>query len=259
MTKSQLDRYGNVGAFALVILFNYLATALPLGGRTTGEISDSYSSMFTPAGFTFAIWGVIYLALAGFVVRQLLQREGGKRSLEQIAPLFKVNCLANVGWILAWQYGQLAVSMALMIVILVTLVKINAILRSDKSIVGALDFALLVLPFSIYFGWISVATIANVSVLQSAYGFNEVLLSQEVWTFLKLGLAGAAAFVVGWRQANAAYLLVIAWAAYGIAEANVTNPTVEMAAQELVLVTLALGVLLGLKRARSLFRIQSSI
>jgi translocator protein len=248
MTRSKLDRYGNVGAFALVILLNYLATAVPLGGRTTGEISDGYFSMFTPTGFTFAIWGVIYLALFGFVIRQLMQREEGSQSLSQISGLFKLNCLANVGWILAWHYDQLEVSMVLMVVILWTLIKINAILNSDGSIVGAWNFVLLILPFNIYFGWISVASIANISILQSAYGLNDFLLSQQTWTVLKLGLALAAAFFFGRQKRNAAYLFVIAWAAFGISVANVNEPVVKIAALMLVLISVSLGVLAGLER-----------
>ena len=233
MERSWTERIGIALAFSVVILFNYLANAIPLGGQTTGEISDKYISMFTPAGFTFAIWGVIYLALLGFVIRQFVSNPQEAPILSKIRNLFVLNCLANSLWIVAWHYDQLIASMVLMVVILWTLFATGQVFKVESVLNSGWAFAFISLPFSIYFGWISVATIANVSVLQSAFGLNDFLLSQEIWTVLKLIIAGGAGYAWGWRYKQPAYLLVIAWAAYGISVANVDHKEIQLAAQVL--------------------------
>ena len=233
MKRSLSGRIGIAVAFSVVILFNYLANAVPLGGQTTGAISDLYDSLFTPAGFTFAIWGIIYLALLGFVIRQFLDKPHEVPALSAIRTLFVVNSAANALWIVAWHYDYLWASMGIMIVILWTLVKINSVIFADTSLKKGWSYFCVALPFSIYFGWISVATIANVSVLQSAFGLNDFLLSQEIWTALKLIIAGGAGYAWGWRYKQPAYLLVIAWAAYGISVANVDHKEIQLAAQVL--------------------------
>jgi len=219
-----------------------LANAVPLGGQTTGAISDQYVSMFTPAGFTFAIWGVIYLALLGFIIRQFWNRPGEAAPIFKIRIPFLVNCVANAAWILAWHYDQLILSMLIMVVILWTLIQINLILRAESTLMSTWGYLLIVLPFSIYFGWITVATIANVSVLQSAFGLNEAFLSQQAWTLLKLVAAGGAGYFWGWRYKQPAYLFVIAWAAFGISVANSSQSVVQIAAQILVVVGLLAGL-----------------
>ena len=224
-------RIGNIVAFAFVIFFNFLANALPLGGQTTGEISDKYVSMFTPAGFTFAIWGVIYVALFGFIVRQAIVTGTAEAVLKEISGLFWLSCFANAAWIVAWHYDQLVLSMVFMLILLWALIKIVGHQRTTKVPLSFWDYGLLVVPFGLYFGWISVATIANVSILQSAYGLNDTLLSQETWTVLKLVAAGGAAFFFGLKMKDPVYLVVIAWAAYGISAANQAGSIVQVSAQ----------------------------
>ncbi|NND72112.1 MAG: tryptophan-rich sensory protein [Rhodothermales bacterium] len=248
MTRSKTDRYGNIAAFCVVILFNYLANSIPLGGRTTGEVSGAYFSMFTPAGYTFAIWGVIYLLLLGFVVRQSLGAEADRASLSAISALFKVNCAANAFWLLAWHFEQLLLSMVFMVVILATLVRIYSILKADSSMRSGWDFVFLILPFGVYLGWISVATIANISILQSAYQANDFLISQEAWTILKLAVAGAAMLYFARKYSSVEYVIVIAWAALGVAIANGNRPVIEVSSLVLAVVALFLGLGLLIRR-----------
>ncbi len=182
MNRTAFHKIGNIAAFAGTLFVNYLANAVPLGGQTTGQISDGYNSLFTPAGFTFAIWGVIYFFLAGFVVRQSLSIETEKSSISQIDWFFKVNCLANAAWIFTWHYDYLVLSLLSMFVILWTLIRIHSILYQDPRIQRGWSRVFIVLPFSIYFGWISVATLANISVLQSVAGFNDLFVNEVYWT-----------------------------------------------------------------------------
>ncbi|MFT5143980.1 MAG: benzodiazapine receptor [Rhodothermales bacterium] len=230
MARTLFDRATNVAAFLVVLLANYLANALPLGGRTTGQISDAYPTLFTPAGYTFAIWGVIYLLLIGFVIRQAWPSERGGGALARIDWPFRINCLANASWIVAWHYDQLVLSLVFMMVILWSLARIVGHLRNDPEVQRGWSYLLIALPFSVYFGWISVAAIANVSVLQSAWGLNDLLIGQAAWTFLKLGAAAVAAVVIGWKRADPPYAFVVTWAALGIAAARAEHPQLQVAA-----------------------------
>jgi hypothetical protein len=250
-TRPLADRATNVAAFGVVLLANYLANALPLGGRTTGEISDAYPSLFTPAGYTFAIWGVIYLLLLGFVVRQFWPSDRESDTLSRIDRPFRINCLANAAWIVAWHYDQLVPSLFLMGVILWSLVQIVRVLRADPEVRRGWALLLIGIPFSVYFGWITVASIANVSILQSAWGLNDFLVGEVAWTLLKLGAAALCAVLIGWKHADPAYSLVIAWAAMGIASARAEQPELEIAAMTVAGVAL-LAAGLGFFRRRAL-------
>ena len=115
MQRPLSDWGGNLGAFALTILLNVLSNALPINDQTMPEISARYPSLFTPAGFTFGIWGLIYLALLVFVVWQALPAQRTSAKLARISVPFKINCLANASWIVVWHYDLLALSMLVML------------------------------------------------------------------------------------------------------------------------------------------------
>lgn len=222
MERKISDWGGNIVAFAGVVLVNWLANALPIAGTTTGAVSDKYSSLFTPAGFTFAIWGVIYGLLAIFIVYQALPALRRSAALAAISPWFKVSCVANALWLISWHLEWLTLSLLLMTVLLICLVNIYRRLEGDSLFAQ--------LPFSVYSAWIAVATIANVSAVQSAFTLNEFVLSAETWTLLKLAGAIAIAAVVGLRRSDAAFPFVIAWAAYGIAKGQGAMPAISAAA-----------------------------
>ncbi len=243
----------NFGAFAVVIVMNALANALPLNGQTTGQISDSYRSLFTPAGFTFAIWGIIYLALLAFIVYQLLPAQRQSRLLQRITPWFLLSCAANASWIVAWHWELIALSLVVMLVLLVALVAIfHQLDAPDAKTPGAWIFV--TLPFSIYCGWITLATIANVSALQTAWGWNDLGMAAITWTQLKLALAAIAAAWVALRTRNAPFVLVVAWAAYGISGGQVATPEVAGAASTLMLFALLLAVIIVIETTAGFVR-----
>lgn len=251
MERSVIDRVGNLAAFVTVIIVNGLASGLPLGGQTTGEISAKYPSLFTPAGFTFAIWGLIYLSLAAFVIYQALPGQRNSQTIAKITPLFVANCLANAAWIFAWHYDLLWLSLLLMVVTLLTLVQIYRLLSAAGKPASVTEWLFLRLPFALYTGWITVATIANISVLQTANGWDEAGLSAVDWTLLKLALAGAIGATVILRARDIAYVLVIAWAAFGIASKQVATPEVVGAATTLSVLAVILAVAEVLRKQRA--------
>ena len=167
MRRTLPDWGGNLVAFAVVILLNVLSNALPINDQTMPEISAKYPSLFTPAGFTFSIWGVIYLTLLIFVVWQALPTQRSNAKVAGISKYFQVNCLMNAVWIVVWHYDLLALSFVVMLVILTTLILIYRSLIATIDTAPFVEHLVLYLPFSLYTGWITLATIANLSVLQN--------------------------------------------------------------------------------------------
>lgn len=205
-------------SFVLMVTVNGLANILNFNGMNTGQVSDLYDNLFTPAGYTFIIWSLIYVLLLLHVL-YAVGLFGFRRSAiyadtaRSIEGAFIVSSLANAAWIFAWHYLITPLSMLLIVVMLVCLVKINGHLRGMK--LGMRDKMFVRLPFSIYFGWITVATIANACVLLVSFGFTGAPYA-DIWTVgvLVVGLAIASAATV--RNADVAYALVVVWAYIGI-------------------------------------------
>lgn len=211
-------------AYLAMVAMNALANLLALFGRATGEVSDSYPSLFTPAPFTFGVWGVIYLALAGFVIFQATRAGRTEPKLDALRPLFVLSCLLNVGWLLAWHGMQIPISEVVMVALLLTLI---AIYRAAGAWLGQQPRAftwLVHVPFSLYLGWICVATIANTSIFLLDIGFDggsaAVALTVAVIAVAAvLGIVGVA------RRRDAAFALVIAWGLTGVAAARADEST----------------------------------
>lgn len=195
-----------------MVVVNYMAVLLPLNGRSTGEISDAYPNLFAPAGVTFSIWGLIYTLLLLYVIYQFTRSDDVV--VGKINRIFMVNALLNAAWIFAWHYDVIWASVLIMLALLVTLIKIADILRAQTF--SAKEKFFVRLPFSIYFGWITVATIANISVFLVSLGWNGFGLADYVWTCIIL-LVGALIGIVRMRHdGNVPYGLVIVWAYLGI-------------------------------------------
>jgi benzodiazapine receptor len=251
MQRTLRDWVGNIVAFIGVVVVNGLANGIPLNGQNTGEISAKYPSLFTPAGFTFSIWGLIYLSLTAFVVYQALPAQRGNQTLKKIGPLFIANCVANAAWIFVWHYDLLWLSLLLMAVILITLIQIYRTLLAAGPAAAKSEWLFLRMPFSLYTGWITVASIANISCVQIAMDWDNTGLSAVDWTLLKLAIAGAIGASVILRLRDIPYVLVIAWAAYGIASRQVETPEVVGAAATLSVLAVLLALSEVVRRSRA--------
>ena len=249
MYRTAIDWVGNILAFGLAIAVNALATSIPLGGQTPPEISANYPSLFTPAGFTFSIWGIIYLGLFLFVIYQSLPGQRNNEALSKIDGPFKINCLANAAWILAWHYDFLILSVLIMLIILASLVSIYRNFDHDQASTSLAGRLLVQLPFRLYTAWICVATIVNISTVQNAMGWDNVGTDAVTWTLLKLALAGAIGATIAVRKADAAFILVFAWAAYGISAKQAATPEVAGAAEMLFVLAIILALSAVARRA----------
>lgn len=248
MQRTLPDWGGNLVAFAIMILFNTLSNVLPINGQTMPVISAKYPSLFTPAGFTFSIWGVIYLALLVFVVWQALPAQRGNQKIASISKYFQINCLMNALWIVVWHYDLLALSLVVMLAILATLILIYRALITSIDAAPFVEHLALYLPFSVYTGWIFLATIANLSALQIGSGWDDVWLTAVQWTLLKLAVAGAVGATMILRHRDVPFALVVAWAAYGISVMQSATPEVSGAAMTLSLLALILVAVDGVRR-----------
>ncbi len=252
MQRQFSDWGGNILGFLLVIAVNFLSNALPINGQSMPEISAKYPSPFTPAGFTFSIWGVIYLALLIFVVYQALPAQRDNRAIAGISRLFQVNCVANAAWLFAWHYDLLTISLLIMLVLLGTLVLIYRSLLAERSGTAVGQYLAVHLPFSLYTGWITLATIANISALQTANGWDNVGLTAVSWTLLKIAAAGAIGATAVLRFRDPVFVLVVAWAAFGISAMQSDTPAVSGAATSLALLSLILAASEGAARLAAL-------
>ena len=207
----------NTLALLATLLVNGLANGLPINGLRTGEISDRFDVYFVPAGYVFSIWGVIYLSLLSFVIYQWIPEQQGNPLLRRIGWLFVVSCLANIAWILLWHYEFFPLTLLAMLTMLVSLAAIYVRLGTGRESVSGSEFWFAQFPFSLYLGWISVATIANVTAVLDYLRWNQWGLSEEVWMGLLLAVVALLSFAIAWLRRDIIYLLVITWALAGIA------------------------------------------
>ena len=194
-----------------MVVMNFLANGLPINNRSTGAISDAYPNLFAPAGPAFSIWGLIYLLLGGYVLYQFVKKDQKTEEfLQKINPLFIATSLANISWIFAWHYDFIGLSVCIMAVLLFLLIKISDILRVEQF--TTLEKISIWAPFSVYFGWITVAAIANITVFLVSIGWNGWGIADFVWTSIVL-MVGALIGILRMRKdKNIAYGMVLVWA-----------------------------------------------
>jgi len=230
-------RWLNLLALIFVITMNGLANALPLNGLNTGQISDRFEVFFVPAGYVFSIWGLIYLSLCAFVAYAWTHADD--TYVEKISGWFQLSCLANASWIVLWHYLYFAGSLAMMLVLLRTLIIIFERLQPDRA-TGARRW-LLHAPFSMYLGWICVATIANATSVLDFYAWSGFGLADETWAVIMLAVTGLLSLIMAIRRPDPVYLGVIVWAAVGIALKHAGHPSVAPAAWALAVWAAGLG------------------
>lgn len=250
--RSTLSKYANMLAFVATVIVNGLAGSTTLiGGKVTADVSDANPTLITPAGYVFAIWGIIYVLLGVFVVFQALPRQTGKDYRGKIGWLFVTSSLLNIVWLFLWQFEQLGLSVVVMFLLLATLITIYLRLNIGKRTAPLREQLAVHLPFSVYLGWITIASIANVAATLVSVNWDGFGVSPETWATLVLAVAVLITVLVIVTRRDPGYGLVIIWAAMGIAAKQSEYPNVVIAAQisaTIVVVALAASILLA--RAR---------
>lgn len=208
-----------VAAYVVMITMNALANILPLFGRTTGGVSDNFPSLFTPAGYTFAVWGLIYLLLAAFVVYQVLPRTRNDARLVVARPLFVLSCAFNVAWLVSWHGLAIPLSELFIVGLLVTLIALYVHTGMWRQAAPAVERWLLDVPFAIYLGWVSVATVANTAILLLDLGVDGGVNAPAITVALVVVATALGVLAVALRR-DWAYALVVGWGLGGVAAAR---------------------------------------
>jgi hypothetical protein len=217
-------------ATIVTLVVNYLANGLPLNGQTTAQISDRFQVYFVPAGYVFAIWGVIYLGLLAYTVFQALPSQRENPAHRRTGWLYVLSGALNSAWIFAWHYNFFPLSLLIMLGLLVTLIAIYVQLGIGRTEVPAAERWMLHLPFSIYLGWITVATIANATDVLYDLGWDGWGIGGETWAVVLLVVATLITAAVLATRRDLAYAAVIVWAFAGIAVKQSGSPMVATAA-----------------------------
>ncbi len=236
----------NLIGFIAVIGVNALAVLLPLNNNTTQALSDKYPNLFVPAGLTFSIWGVIYILLGIYTVYQMIiafRPIRQKRDFfDRIGILFFISCIFNSGWIFAWHYEVVWLSVVIMILLLVSLLliylRLNIGKRGDAT---NNEKGLVHLPFSIYLGWITIATIANVTALLVKLGWNRFGLDEQFWAVIMIAVGIVITLGMIFLRNDIFYSLVVIWALAGILIKRLANPGTPAM---LVIITTIIGLAL---------------
>jgi hypothetical protein len=222
MKQTRLLAIVNTILLVLHISTAYLTQTSQLANKKVAQVSDEFPTYFTPAGITFSIWAVIYIALCGFVVFHLIkafrsnERDHANQELDLIGWTFAINNLATIAWLFALANGKLLWSLILMTIQLVTLMIIHHRLRIHNAHKSFSNKAFTQFPLSIYFAWICIAMIANTAVYLTSSGWNGWGISGVNWSITMISIAVMLAVWVINRKRNVFFGLVVIWALYGI-------------------------------------------
>lgn len=255
MNKDTLRQIVNLLLVVATIAFNGLANALPLNGLNTGEISDRFQVFFVPAGYVFSIWGLIYIGWLAFAIYQALPSQRENPRLRRIGYLFALSGLANMAWLYFWHYEYFVLSVVAMLCLLALLIAVYLRLGIGQVVVGRLERWCVDIPISTYLGWISVATIANITATLDYLQWGGWGIAPETWTLIMLAVGVALAVAMVWRRGEVAYPLVIIWAFVGIAVKHTDVPDVATGAwfaSLVVALALVIGIVRKLRRAPAL-------
>ena len=206
-----------ISAFSFMIYVNYLSGAGKINNISAGGVSGNYPTLFTPAGFTFSIWGIIYLFNLFFSIRLLwmgLKRNHAK-NLDSISKYFIVSCILNISWIYSWHYDMMALSVVLMLGLLITLILLYQNV-SDKQYPSIWSYLSTYTPISLYLAWICIATVANISVWLSSLMWDGSPFTGAFWASLMIIIASLINIYILIKKQDIVFALVFLWAAFGI-------------------------------------------
>lgn len=220
--KKQLQVANGIALVSTVII-NYLSNTGLFNNTTIGAVSDGYKSIFTPAGYTFAIWGLIYILLLVFVIyqgRSLFVTVKENKVVENTGWWFVLSCVFNCLWVFAWIYQYTLFSCVFIFLLLFSLFKIifNNQMESEEDRFPKMVFVSW--PIVIYAGWVTVASIANVSSYLVKIGWDGLGISSISWTIIMITVAVVINLFVMWKRHMRGFVLVGAWALVGIGAAN---------------------------------------
>lgn len=221
-----------------MILLNYLAATGILGGIDTGAVSDKYTTNITPAGYAFAIWSLIYLGMIAFSIYQALPSNAEKfRGLRNV---YIISCIANGLWLYVWSQEAIVVCLGIILVLLACLAAINSKLKNTET---NADYWFVKVPFGIYFGWVTAATILNATIALVYLGVKTSDTTAWILGAILIFTAATLGVLIRLKLKNYFYPLAIAWALTAIA--------VKQSGQTVIVASCAFAVIICLVAAIS--------
>jgi hypothetical protein len=228
--KDTLRQITNLVSMLFALTVNILASALPLNGQNTGEISDRFQVYFVPAGYVFAIWGIIYIGWIAFSIFQFRSSQKESPRLRRLGYLFALSGIANAAWLFTWHYNFFGLGVVVMLSLLGLLIASYLRLNVNRISVSRTEWWSVDLPFSVYLGWITVATVANVTDWLYLIGWDGFGVPAPTWAVIMIAVASVVGLLMALTRRDAGYLFVLVWSFVGIALKQVTAPDVVTAA-----------------------------
>ncbi|CAJ1585441.1 tryptophan-rich sensory protein [[Mycobacterium] wendilense] len=247
--KGPLLAVAVVVATVAMLVVNGMANAMQINGQSTGDVTRGYEVYFIPAGYAFSIWSLIYVGLiayTGYLGWSVFRGRDADTAVA-IAPLYILTAVANASWLLSWHYNQFPLSMLVMVVLLVTLIVIYRMLAARPA-ASRLELWTVHIPFRVYLGWISVATIANATITLDDAGWNGFGISEPTWGVIMIVVATALGLVMSFMYADAAYVAVLVWALVAVAVRLSDTTSVFVAALAGAVVLAGVAVVNALRR-----------
>lgn len=230
MSKDTIRQAANLLTVLFALTVNILASTLPLNGQNTGEISDRFEVLFVPAGYVFSIWGLIYLGWIAFIIFQFQPSQKENPRLRRLGYLFALSNLANAAWLFCWHYNLFGLSVLVMLALLGLLIASYLRLNVNRTDVTLAEYWSVDVLFSVYLGWITVATVANITDWLYFIGWDGFGISAQLWAVIMLIVASLLGLVMAWSRRDAGYLSVLVWAFIGIAVKQAAVPVVAISA-----------------------------
>jgi hypothetical protein len=251
MWNDRLRQITNVVTVILGLTVNILAVTLPLNGQDTAEISDRFKVYFVPAGYVFSIWSIIYLGWIAFTIFQFRPSQAVNRRLRRLGYLFAFSNLANAAWLFSWHYNLFGLSVLVMLTLLALLIASYLRLDVNRSAVTRTEYWSVDVLFSIYLGWITVATVANIADWLYFVDWNGFGIPDQTWTVIMLIVASLLGLAMTLIRRDVGYVAVLVWAFTGIAIKQTSAPIVVLSASIAAAAMLGLAIFSLLHRVRT--------
>ncbi len=241
MSKDTLRQLANLISVIIALTVNILASVLPLNGQNTGEISDRFKVYFVPAGYVFAIWGIIYIGWIAYTIYQFLPSQKENPRLRKLGYLFALSGIFNAAWLFTWHYNFFGFGVLVMLSLLGLLIASYLKLNVNRVSIARAEWWSVDLPFSVYLGWISVAAIANVTDWLYLVNWTGFGIAAPAWAVIMIAVASLLGLLMALTRRDAGFLFVLVWSFAGIAVKQVSAPSVVSAAWVAAGVALALA------------------
>jgi len=242
MSKDTTRQFANLFSIVLALTVNILASTLPLNGQNTGEISDRFQVYFVPAGYVFSIWGLIYLGWIAFILFQFRASQKESARLRRLGYLFAISNLANAAWLFCWHYNLFGLSVLVMLTLLGLLIASYLRLDVNRTSVTRAEFWSVDVLFSVYLGWITVATVANITDWLYLVEWNGFGIHAQTWAIIMLAVASLLGLAMALTRRDVGYLSVLVWAFIGIAVKQTPAPMVVLSAWVAAILMLGLAI-----------------